>query len=580
MAVCSHLSCVFLLLLVCNNAMKVWGSITCKNSTSVSITMTWDAVPETDLYYVAFSATSDERPFAIKTTDTTSITALDLKPNQTYYVMLRSHPSSEKTIAWAPGWRDFSTPVVCHTLPTDPNTPYDLARVGKAPKPHSIRFSWRTFHNIELLKNSTPKFEVTVASVHRAQENTLPWFGSSLWKVYPLELEDILGLEDMGNNVTFVSSLSGLPQNMAHFLRIREVSKTTSWSDPVMFRTSNPELMYTTTYRISEYAMDVDFLENHNSATAESMPLYLMTCSPEGNCQPWNKTEFMKSDEDWDTCEAYLEKLCPMRGTGFNGCMQCVDKSKEDVMKICGNYTDQDKEHPGFPVHYYCGIGWPENLMYFSAITEYCVEHLPAPNSDPRWKGFAQYISCNSDEVDAAYNNSANYPTCICWVWDDRQMSLLPKSELDSQCSGHFPWFVHEPICNCSSNKTFPGSVAITPDNPSYRYVGAMPVFLPYGYYQQPQESYPARVPSGDNLSTPREGSCNETQQPGDGDCTWKRNAAARVIYGPDLFESGWDDRFIPDTETNYTHHLKNIAVFAKALRRKDDYMTERCCGC
>lgn len=145
-------------------------------------------------------------------------------------------------------------------MPTDPNTPYDLARVGKAPKPHSIRFSWRTFHNIELLKNSTPKFEVylvhrsgpydvkiyfqvTVASVHRAQENTLPWFGSSLWKVYPLELEDILGLEDMGNNVTFVSSLSGLPQNMAHFLRIREVSKTTSWSDPVMFRTSNPELM-------------------------------------------------------------------------------------------------------------------------------------------------------------------------------------------------------------------------------------------------------------------------------------------------------------------------------------------------
>lgn len=163
-----------------------------------------------------------------------------------------------------------------------------------------------------------------------------------------------------------------------------------------------------------------------------------------------------------------------MRGTGFNGCMQCVDKSKEDVMKICGNYTDQDKvvlnnyflEFHSLPM---LGTSWvscalllrywmvivflfsllllcyksyivneiivhrPENLMYFSAITEYCVEHLPAPNSDPRWKGFAQYISCNSDEVsctsfeckdynvlfhkvDAAYNNSANYPTCICWV--------------------------------------------------------------------------------------------------------------------------------------------------------------------
>lgn len=84
----------------------------------------------------------------------------------------------------------------------------------------------------------------------------------------------------------------------------------------------------------------------------------------------------------------------------------------------------------------------PENLMYFSAITEYCVEHLPAPQSDPRWEGYADYVSCNSDEVDAAYNNSATDPTCMCWVWDDRQMSLLPLTELNAKCSDHMPWYV------------------------------------------------------------------------------------------------------------------------------------------
>lgn len=118
-------------------------------------------------------------------------------------------------------------------------------------------------------------------------------------------------------------------------------------------------MMYTTTHRISEYAEDVDFLENHNSATADAFPLYLMTCSDTGNCQPWNKTQFTPTDAAWDSCEAELANLCGnVRGVGFNGCVECVDLHHDAVVQACGNYTDADKEHPGFPIHYYCGVGW------------------------------------------------------------------------------------------------------------------------------------------------------------------------------------------------------------------------------
>lgn len=182
--------------------------------------------------------------------------------------------------------------------------------------------------------------------------------------------------------------------------------------------------------------------------------------------------------------------------------------------------------------------------------------------------------------MDAALNNTARDPSCVCWVWDDRSMSLLPYSELNKTCSSHFPWYVHEPICNCTSSKEFPDSVEITDENPSSRYVGAMPVMLPYGYYRAPQETYEERTPSGDNLSTPKKGVCSEGSQPGTNGCTWKRSPVARMIYGPDLFKAGWDDRWIPDQLHNHSHFYNNINNFAAATHLHDDYMSPRCCGC
>ena len=139
---------------------------------------------------------------------------------------------------------------------------------------------------------------------------------------------------------------------------------------------------------------------------------------------------------------------------------------------------------------------------------------------------------------------------------------------------------MHEAICNCTDSKQFPDSTAILPSNPSFEYVGAMPVFQPYGFYHTPRDHFPVRVASGDNLSTPKGGACKENETPSGTGCKWKRNSVARVLYGPDLFGQGWDDAWIPDTETNFTHSNANKKVFEEATHRHDNYMTQRCCGC
>jgi hypothetical protein len=60
------------------------------------------------------------------------------------------------------------------------------------------------------------------------------------------------------------------------------------------------------------------------------------------------------------------------------------------------------------------------------ARSRYCVEHYVAPQTDPLpgGDGFAQYISCNSDECDGANlatgGSAPRAPDCVCWVWDDR----------------------------------------------------------------------------------------------------------------------------------------------------------------
>ena len=101
-----------------------------------------------------------------------------------------------------------------------------------------------------------------------------------------------------------------------------------------------------------------------------------------------------------DECLARLGSVCEADRAESFTCMACADSNRAAVTAACGNFSDGD-DHNGWAVHYFCGIGWPGSSFQRSPITEYCVEHLPAPQTDPvpGGDGFAQYISCNSDEV-------------------------------------------------------------------------------------------------------------------------------------------------------------------------------------
>jgi hypothetical protein len=76
-------------------------------------------------------------------------------------------------------------------------------------------------------------------------------------------------------------------------------------------------------------------------------------------------------------------------------------------------------------------------------------------------------------------------------------------------------------------------------------YVGRSKVMLPYYYYSKPMEDYPSSVAAGDNLSFPRKGACNETQQLGDAGCTWKRMPGSRMLHGGDLLAAGWNTTLV-----------------------------------
>ena len=320
-------------------------------------------------------------------------------------------------------------------------------------------------------------------------------------------------------------------------------------------------------FRVSEYSFDVDFLANHDAASVDAMPLYLMTCDPEGNCAPWSVAD---PTPRWEGCQAALSELLPgQRGGGF-ACVSAAVAARVAVEAACGPFSDQDtlKGEGSFSVHWHCGVGWPESTAEEGPITEYCIEYTPVPDPGEGGEGFAFYLSCNSDEVDA-YGNDPKDPSCICMCLDDRMLAHqnLTKLALDCQFnSPAMPW-VNETVCNCpGTSSEVPG-----PSHPSRRYVGRAPVYLPYvGQELTPREQYDASILGGYNFHFPKEGKCAEGEPLGTDGCTWRREPLARMLYGADLLASGWNRTFVPDTPTDQTHTRANVAAFARAVGALD----------
>jgi len=536
---------------------------TCSKSTAVSLTVSWPPIDGSDLYYVAIASDAKSRPFALQTTAATSMVLLDLIPSTSYWLSVRSHTDSEN-IVW--GWRDASPAVLCTTQPLLTDRPHRLKRVGDTPRARSIAFSWiHALTGAATASNHSVGIRLLLALGDAASSN-----GEFGWEP---------AAPDAASHV-----LHGLHPGQAYEVIVRDEHSGTT-SEPLRMRTASASALHAMAYRISEYTFDVDFLENHDAASKEAMPLYYQ------NGGAINETEIETTGGgNWtfDECLAELSSLCGVhRGTSFE-CMACADANRPAVTSKCGTFSDGD-DHEGWAVHFYCGIGWPGSSFQRSPITEYCVEHLEAPQTDPTpgGDGFAQYVSCNSDECDGVLlpeGNLPRLPTCICWVWDDRMISQEPTSRMQAACSTDvtIPW-VGSKQCNCSFGANGTDAAKLPEEAPMANYVGRSKVFLPYYRYKDPMEEYPISILAGDNLSFPRKRGCKEDQTLGDGGCTWKRTPFSRMLYGQDLLAKGWNAtpvRAVGTVKDELDISYHNIGVFDAALDAISAFVTPRCCGC
>ena len=560
------------LLTACLAAQVGAQAVTCTGSTATTITVSWEAVDATDLYYIALSTDATSRPFALKTTDgpATSLTLTDLLPGTDYFLTLRSHPSAENVV-W--GWRPAEeVGRLCATAAASSDVPHALRRVGSTPSERSISLQW----NHSMASNATAGAHS--AGIRRVVAASAP---EQQWR-----WEAASGADELSH--TFNDLTPGCEWELA----VREDATGAVSQDVERMRTAAAGALHTAAWRIAEFTWDPDFLTNHDAATQEAIALYVQNGGAKNESDlPWVPPAGADPSHQYsvDGCLGALAKLCPgLKAMAF-ACMKCSDDNRAAVEKECGVFPDGDSSHlGGWAQHFYCGVGWPESTFQRSPISEYCVEHLPAPQTDPipGGDGFAQYVSCNSDECDGALlptGNSPRDPKCICWVWDDRLISQVPASAMSRDCSTDvkIPW-TNANQCNCS---TGPGTAAamLTPGSPMATYVGRSKVYLPYYYYDKPQQSYNLSVPAGDNLSFPKGGLCNATMALGEGGCTWKILPSSRMLYGADLLAAGWDTSPVPnrgDVKEELAHTYRNVAVFNRAVDTTDKFISPRCCGC
>lgn len=203
-------------------------------------------------------------------------------------------------------------------------------------------------------------------------------------------------------------------------------------------------------------------------------------------------------------------------------------------------------------------------------VTEYCVEHLDRP--------WAPYVSCNGPE--AKPRNDPSDPTCMCDVYADRMIGLQTRTQMDAAC-GKSPTkkdgtHTANP-CNCSNaggstQKPTKDWSKWTLPSDSTQFVGRQQLWLPYFYYQRPRDTYPDTIPFGLWYSTPKAGECREDQELGNGGCTWKRHARARVIWGEQLLQLGWNATYVKHWPLHeYGHNnteqcLQNAPLFNAAF--------------
>jgi len=173
-------------------------------------------------------------------------------------------------------------------------------------------------------------------------------------------------------------------------------------------------------------------------------------------------------------------------------------------------------------------------------------------------------------------------------VYPDRLIALQGRAEIVASCGNVTvgPDGTHgSPPCLCTAaNGT--RSKWIVPES-SATHIGRSPVWLPYFYWQLPQDTYPGRRHIGYFYSTPARTRCLNGQPLGTAGCTWRRLPPARIMYPAALLAHGWNATTAshwplrthgPNTTAQTLH---NIAVFGNASSlAQAAWLASRCCGC
>eukprot|EP00729_Bicosta_minor_P009375 gene9375-21569_t len=246
------------------------GQVTCDSagSSSVAIALHLPAIPpQTDLLQLEiYSAATAPRPFAIQTAVPTSVGMVveDLLPDVEYFFKFRTHPSTAPSIVQ--GWRNSTdgNAVGCKTTPAKPNTPHTLRRRSSTNSGDTaiLQLGWDW-------GGSKCTGMIPITYVRLREETTHP--SASFKQLQKLASNTILTKvmvpadckQERGS-----ANLEGLAPGSSYIVAVGD-------SDPVRFRTSGGKTQFTDMYRVSEYTYEIDFLENHNSASRQGQTAFL-----------------------------------------------------------------------------------------------------------------------------------------------------------------------------------------------------------------------------------------------------------------------------------------------------------------
>eukprot|EP00729_Bicosta_minor_P001719 gene1719-32604_t len=541
-------------------------------TTSTSVAVEWDSVGGTDLYLVSVLSNDKLRPVLIKTTPSNRVILEDALPNTAYRIAVQAHPTSAPAIVQ--GWGDPSKPIQCKTTKLKNSSARGIRRKGTL-ESSRIQIEWE------------PPVETGSSSSSR-----LGGGGMVRWrKVSDDFLHTLSSWESMsvtsaaallfGKTFTFTArpteaAITELDSDSSYAIAVDHEGSGT-WSDPVRFATAplpSAAIVTSEVYRVSEGTHAIDLLENHNSGDLLGEAAFL---TDSGNfVVPWQQLQS-------DPCAAAINSSTSCKAGGKDSCMACLSLAWLDAKP--SHPFKQACSDPGKPWPFdnkiaeaFCGMGFSFFDWTATPVTEYCIQRV-ATNV-----GFAEYLSCNAPEASVVHNNPDD-PVCICACYADRMIGEQTVNAITPHCGRvNSSSFVY-PQCNCSK-----GSVLMPPDSPSISVMGALEVQCPYFYYVIPEPSYSLKTPCGMWFSHPKRGSCNypnvsSPRKLGQG-CTWERLPTAKVVYGDDLLESGWDRSSSFDDKTGNrkdttNQTLANAHALTRALlRTQKPIFSPRCCGC